>query len=83
MFMRVRRFDLPTKVFDSVSAFAGALVRAWERRNFSHQVEFPAVQEFPLDLFPRLQPNRRRQRDGEVNVEFWVLSFGPNGLHFQ
>ena len=83
MFMGVRRFDPAPKVFDSVSAFGGALARAWWRRNFSNQVEFSTVQEFPLHFLARLQPNSRGQRDGEVDVEFWVLSFGPNGLHFQ
>ena len=82
MFMRVGDWIQLQKVFDSVSAFAGALARAWWRRNFSHQVQFPTIQEFPLHLLTRLEPNRRRQRDGKVDVEFWLLPFGPNGLHF-
>ncbi len=49
---------------------------------FSDQVEFPTVQQFPLDLLTRLQADRRCQRDWEIHVEFWVLPFGPNGLHF-
>jgi hypothetical protein len=49
----------------------------------SKQVEFASVQEFPLDVFAGLEADGRRQRDGEVDVEFWFLSFGSDGLNFE
>ena len=58
------------------------LACARRRRVFSHQVEFATIQQFPLHLLTRLQPDSRRQRDGKVDVELWILPFGSNGLHF-
>ena len=47
------------------------------------QVKFSPIQEFPLDLLTRFQTDRRGQGDGEVNVEFGFLVFGPDGLDFE
>ena len=68
---------------DSVSAFGGVLPGLGWRGRFPDQMQLPPVQKFPGHLFPRFQPNGRRQGERKINVEFGGLPFGPDGLHLQ
>ena len=82
MFMQVQSLERAPEVLDSVSVFDGVLASAWRRGVFSDQVEFTTIQQLPLHFLPRLQSNRCRQRNGKVDVEFGVLPFGSDRLHF-
>jgi len=46
------------------------------------QVQFAAVEQFPLDGFASLQPDGGSQRDGEIDVEAGRGALGANGLDF-
>ena len=70
-------------IFDSVSGFGDTLARSRWGRILSHQVEFSAIQQLPLDLFTGFKANSGGQRDWKVDVELWILVFWPNRLHFQ
>jgi len=80
---RVWEFSRDLASLDSLSVFPGVLAGTGKRRIDSDQVEFSPIQEFPLDLFPRLQADGGGQRDWEIDVELGFLSFGADGLHFE
>ena len=46
------------------------------------QVEFSAIEQFPLHLFSGFDADGRRQRKGKINVEARLLAFGSDGLDF-
>ena len=48
----------------------------------SYQVQFRAIEQFPLDFFTGLQADGRRQRQGKIDVEPGLLAFGADGLNF-
>src|SRR5712692_708359 len=48
----------------------------------THQAQLAPIQQLPLDLFPTLQPDGRRQRQGKVDVETGGLSLGTDDLYF-
>lgn len=74
--------DALDRVLDGGSGRARVL-GFWGWDLVAAQVEFASTQEFPLDLFAGLEADGCRQRDGEVDVEFWVLSLGTDGLDFE
>lgn len=49
----------------------------------TNEVEFSAVQEFPLDLFAWLQADGGRQGQGEAHIEPRVLATGADDLDAQ
>jgi hypothetical protein len=51
------------------------------RRGWPQQVKLAPLEQFPLNLFPRFQSNRRRQGQGETDIETRILSLGTNRLH--
>src|SRR3990172_13255902 len=46
------------------------------------QMQFAAVEQFPLDGFAGLESDGGSHRDGEVDVETRRSALGSNGLHF-
>jgi len=67
---------------DSVLAFGGALPGLCRGSGVPNQMEFSPVQKFPGYFFPRFQADGCRQGERKIDVEFWGLPFGPDGLHF-
>ena len=51
-------------------------------RTQADQVQFAAVEQFPLDGFAGLHPDGGSQRDGEVDVEAGRGALGANRLDF-
>ena len=47
------------------------------------QVEFAAIEQFPLHLITRLQPDRRSQGQGKADVETRSLTARADGLNTQ
>jgi hypothetical protein len=47
------------------------------------QVEFAPLQQFPLDVIPRVEADGRRQGQGKTHVEPGLLAFGADRLDFQ
>ena len=47
------------------------------------QMQFTAVEEFPLDLFARLQADSGRQGQREADIEPGILSARTDRLHTQ
>src|SRR5712691_8703830 len=45
-------------------------------------MQLPAVEQFPLHRFPRLQPDGGCQRERKVNIKTGCLILGTDGLHF-
>ena len=48
----------------------------------ARQVEFTAIQQFPLHFFTCLQANGRGQGQREIDIETRLLAFGTDGLDF-
>jgi hypothetical protein len=59
-----------------------ALFRRGFRRGEADQMQFAAVEQFPLDGFAGLESDGGSQRDGEVDVETRRSALGSNRLHF-
>ena len=76
-------FSVARVVADRVSTRSRSSAGLGGRNSFSDQVQFASVQEFPLNFLSGFQPNGRSQGNGKVNVEFWLLPFGTDGLHFE
>ena len=62
------------------SLLAGSGFGRGTRRVGAQEVQFPPVEQLPLDFFPRLQADGRRQGQGEAHVEPGVLSARTNRL---
>ena len=53
------------------------------RQLVSDQVQFAAIQQFPLHFFTSFQTDRRRQGQGKIDIEPRLLILGADGLYFQ
>jgi hypothetical protein len=58
------------------------LFGCWLGRIEPHQMEFAAVEQFPLNGFTGLETDGGRERDGEVNIEAGRGPLSSNGLYF-
>lgn len=64
------------RLFFSTSLASGG--RDWG----AHQMQFAAVQQFPLHLFARLQTDGDGQSEWKTDIEAGLLTLGTNRLHF-
>ena len=72
----------PRVAADSVSITARPSPGSGRGYIFSDQVQFASVQKFPLHFLSRLESDGRSQGNRKIDVEFWLLSLGADGLHF-
>jgi hypothetical protein len=61
----------------------GALTGGRRGRGEADEVEFIAVEQFPLDRVAGVEADGGGQRDGDVDVEFGAVALRADGLDFQ
>ena len=65
-------------------SFSGRSASGRRRRRLGpHQVQFAAIQQFPLDSFAALQANGGGQRQGKADVKTGLLALRSHDLNFQ
>jgi hypothetical protein len=74
--MRLRFDRSSSGFFCPLASGRGGCVAAGE-------MEFAAIQQFPLHLFACFETDGGRQRQREIDVEARLLAFGADGLNFQ